>query len=337
MGSDPVLRVRPMEEACPSESPSSLLGKLIRVMVPATTANLGPGFDCLGMALDIWNEVVIEVSEAPAISVQGQGATELPADKSNLVYRVMEHLFREANLQMPILQLHCRNEIPLKRGLGSSSAAIVGGLVAANGLYPQVPGSHGRPFSSEQIVDMAAQLEGHPDNVTPALLGGLRLVVQEGDALRSAPVPIVDDIHAVLFIPEMSIATEDARAVLPKTVSRGDAVYNMGRVALLVNALATGRLDDLRVATEDRLHQPYRQKLFPAMKVILSAAMNAGALGAFLSGSGSTILALTKGKEMTVAYEMAEAARQACVEGTVRITRPTPRGAHLVGTSSGKN
>ena len=320
-----------MDETRSSEHTTASLGGKIRVRVPATTANLGPGFDCLGMALDLWNEVEVEVAESPAVLVRGQGAAELPADGSNLVYRAMEHLFKGARLEMPGLRLHCHNEIPLKRGLGSSAAAIVGGLVAANLLLSVPVRSGHRPFSSQELLDMAVYLEGHPDNVAAALLGGLQLVVREEDVLLAAPVPVPEDIRAVLFIPEMTIATEEARHVLPNRVTREDAVYNMGRVALLVNAMATGRLDDLPVATRDRLHQPYRQTLFPAMKVIFGAAMTAGALGAFLSGSGPTILALTKGREMTVAYQMAEAARQTGIKGNVRISRPTPRGAHPVG------
>ena len=311
------------------------------VRVPATTANLGPGFDCLGMALDLWNQVRVEVvdtsarSDGPVVLVQGQGSVELPGDSGNLVYRAMAHLFTEACLDMPALRLHCHNDIPLKRGLGSSSAAIVGGLVAANHLLSEHPRSGGHTFSKEELLDMAVHFEGHPDNVTPALLGGLQLVVQEDDVLLAAPVPVPDDVRAVVFIPQVTIATEEARAVLPASIRREDAVYNMGRAALLVNALGTGRLSDLYLATRDRIHQPYRQKLFPAMKVIFEGALKGGALGVFLSGSGSTILALTSGREMTVAYEMAEAARQANIEGEVKVTRPTSLGAHLV--ADGKN
>ena len=138
------------------------------------------------------------------------------------------------------------------------------------------------------------------------------------------------ELHAVVFVPQVRISTEDARAILPITVPLGDAVHNIGRVGLLVAAMATNHPEYLTVATQDRLHQPYRQPLFPAMKVIFQAALDAGALGVFLSGSGSTVLALTKGREMTVAYEMAEAARQASVEGNVIVTQPTVRGAHLI-------
>ena len=161
-------------------------------------------------------------------------------------------------------------------------------------------------------------------------MGGLQLVVTEGSTLYTVPIAVPAAVHAVLFIPEKRISTEDARAVLPDSLSVGDAVHNMARVALLVTGMATNHPEYLDVATQDKLHQPYRQPLFPAMKLLIKAARDAGALGAFLSGSGSTVMALTQGREMTVAYEMAEAARQASVEGTVKVCQPTPLGAHLL-------
>ena len=300
--------------------------------VPATTANLGPGFDCLGMALDLWNEVRVTAAESLDVSVEGEGAGALPPNADNLVYRAIKRLFDAAGASPPVVHLHCVNRIPLERGLGSSAAAIVGGLVAGRALLDQAGGESATRFGDHDLLDMAVAIEGHPDNVSAALLGGLRLIVSEDGTLLAPPVPFPADLRSVIFVPERRIATEDARAVLPSTISREDAVYNMGRVGLLVNALASGRLEDLTAATRDRLHQPYRQPLFPAMKVIFKAALDAGGLGVFLSGSGSTILALTRGKEMTVAYEMAEAARQANVEGEVKVTSPTTLGAHVVGT-----
>jgi homoserine kinase len=298
----------------------------VRVMAPATTANLGPGFDCLGMALDLWN--YIEATPAPTgaealVEVTGQGAGELPTDRSNLVYRAMEFLFHEAGREMPPAQLRCHNQVPVSRGLGSSAAAIAGGLAAANAWC-----SH--RFNPEDLLEMAATLEGHPDNVAAAVLGGLRLAVIDQQHLYTVPVSVPEDIHAVLFVPELRIATDDARGVLPGKVSLADAVHNAGRTALLVAGMLTNHPEYLSIATQDQLHQPYRRSLFPAMKVIFAAARDAGALGVFLSGSGPTILALTRGREMTVAYEMAEAARQSGVEGEVEITRPTARGAHVV-------
>ena len=308
----------------------------IRVAAPATTANLGPGYDCLGMALDIWNTVEVEPlpeGDAPSVSVSGEGAGELEDGPENLVYRSMEFLYRELGRPMPPLRVSCDNEIPLARGLGSSAAAIAGGLAAANALA-NINGDGGG-FAPRDLLEMAATIEGHPDNVAAAVMGGLQLVVTEaqdtgGSTLYTVPVSVPAAIHAVLFIPDVRIATADARAVLPQQLPVSDAVHNMARVALLVAGMATNHPEYLSVATQDKLHQPYRQPLFPAMKLLMKAALDAGALGAFLSGSGSTVLALTQGREMTVAYEMAEAARQASVEGTVKVTQPTALGAHLV-------
>ena len=299
------------------------------VVAPATTANLGPGFDCLGMALDLWNrlEVVPVPAGSPELSsveIVGEGENELASDASNLTIRALRFLFDEAGLEMPGLRLRCQNVIPLSRGMGSSAAAIAGGLVAANHLC-------GNQYSWNELLEMAASIEGHPDNVAAAVLGGLQLVVSDGPQLYTAPIPVPEEIQAVLFIPEARIATSDARAVLPGQVSVADAVFNMGRVALLVAGMSLDRPEYLDVATQDRLHQPYRQPLFPAIKLIFAAARDAGALGVFLSGSGSTVLALTRGREMTVAYEMFEAARLTGVPGKVEITRPTSRGAHVVG------
>ncbi len=296
----------------------------VRVIAPATSANLGPGYDCLGLALDVWNTIDVEVADGGVeVEVFGEGAGELETGPGNLVYRSIEFLFREADRPMPPMRVRCFNDIPLARGLGSSAAAIAGGLVAANAIC-------GADFSSRDLLEMAATIEGHPDNVAAAVMGGLQLVVTDQQTLYTVPVSMPPEIHAVLFVPEVRIATADARAVLPRQVPVADAVHNMGRVALLVAGMATNHPEFLSVATQDRLHQPYRQPLFPAMKLLMKAATDAGALGAFLSGSGSTVLALTQGREMTVAYEMAEAARQAGVEGTVKVAKPTDLGAHQV-------
>ena len=272
--------------------------------------------------------------------MSGEGAGELEDGPENLVYRSMEFLYRELGRPMPPLRVQCNNEIPLARGLGSSAAAIAGGLAAANALANM--DEDGVGFAARDLLEMAATIEGHPDNVAAAVMGGLQLVVTEHpttssgqtdareNTLYTVPVSVPAAIHAVLFIPDVRIATADARAVLPQQLSVADAVHNMARVALLVAGMATNHPEYLSVATQDRLHQPYRQPLFPAMKLLMKAALDAGALGAFLSGSGSTVLALTQGREMTVAYEMAEAARQASVEGTVKVTQPTALGAHLV-------
>ena len=304
-------------------------GGRIRVQVPATTANLGPGFDCLGMALDIWNHVEVELSSAPLVRVEGKGAADLPSGPDNLVYRSILRLLEHVGVEPAPLSVTCTNNIPLKRGLGSSAAAIVGGLAAGNRLASILSGGKVQPLSSDEMLKLAVAIEGHPDNVAPALQGGMVLVVQRDDGLLTSAVPVPEGLRAVLFIPELTIATEEARSVLPEAIAWEDAVFNMGRTALLVNAMNTGNMEALATATEDRLHQPYRRQLFPAMKVIFEGAMKGGALGVFLSGSGPTVLALTHGREVTVAYEMAEAARQASVEGEVKVTRPVATGTTI--------
>ncbi len=302
--------------------------KPVSVLSPATTANLGPGFDCLGMSLDLWNR--LDVFPGPPeeggelVQVVGEGQGELPTGRTNLVYRAMRFLFREAAQTIPPLHLRCFNRVPLSRGLGSSAAAIAGGLVAANALC-------GQRFSPNELLEIAATIEGHPDNAAAAVLGGLRLVVSDQQQLYTVPIPIPEDVNAVLLVPEQRISTADARAVLPEQVPVADAVYNMGRIALLVAGLTENRTEYLNEATQDRLHQPYRMTIFPAMKLIFKAARDAGALGVFLSGSGSTIMALTRGREMTVAYEMFEAARLTGVEARVDVVAPTTQGAHLAG------
>ena len=297
----------------------------VEVRAPATTANLGPGYDCLGMALDLWNRITVTTDAAGAgatVAVVGEGEGELAADAENLTYRAMAFLFGEADEEAPPVKMRCENSIPLSRGLGSSAAAIAGGLVAANALL-------GDPFTPNDLLEMAATIEGHPDNVAAAVHGGLQLVITDDQQLYTAQIDVPEELQAVLFIPDRRIATADARRVLPSEISVADAVYNMSRAALLVAGMQSNHPEYLNIATQDRLHQPYRQAIFPPMKVIFEAARNAGALGVFLSGSGSTILALTQERSMTVAYEMFDAARLAGVDGRVEITRPTSQGAHV--------
>ncbi len=298
----------------------------VTIQVPATTANLGPGFDCLGMALDLWNTITMEVAEDAEITINGEGAADLPTSHDNLVYRAAVHLFHCVGEEVPHLSISCHNRIPLKRGLGSSAAAIVGGLMAANVLCEH-------PFTTQQLLKEAVHLEVHPDNVAAALMGGLQVVVRDEEESYTVGVSLPQDMSVVLLIPQVTVPTKKARRILPRRVSREDAVYNLSRVALLVNALSGGRVEDLRLATQDRLHQPYRERLFPAMPLLFCAALDAGALGVFLSGSGPTILALTRGREMTVGYEMADVARRAALPCDVKVTRPSALGAHTLDIS----
>ena len=295
--------------------------KRITVNVPATTANLGPGFDCLGMALDVWNTITFTTGES-GFSVSGQGADDLPAGRGNFISTAFDIPFEKLGTPVPEVGIACHNRIPVGRGLGSSSAAVVAGVLAANELS-------GNPFTQEDLLAMAADAEGHADNVASAILGGLQVVVRGDDGIVTSSVPLPKGLDAVLFVPDQPVVTEEARALLSPRIDRNDAVFNIGRVGLLVNALATGDLALLRTATEDRLHQQRRERIFPAMRNILRAALDAGALGAFLSGSGSTVLAFANSRRMTIGYEMAEAASKLGVSGEFRVTSPSAQGARL--------
>jgi homoserine kinase len=255
----------------------------IRVIVPATSANLGPGFDTLGLALGIYNELEVGLSDRPHLTVHGEGKGLLPEDEGNLVYRAARAVADAVGAGVAF-HLRCWNRIPLSRGLGSSAAAIVGGLVGANEML-------GRPLDRAQLASLAARLEGHPDNVVPALVGGITAAVVEDGTAHWVRLPAQDLPAAVVAIPDFEIPTALARKRLPDRVPREDAVFNVGRTALLVGALAAGRWDLLEVAMEDRLHQPYRKPLVPGFEDVRAAAREAGALGVVLSGAGPSLLA----------------------------------------------
>ena len=283
---------------------------------------MGPGFDCLGMALDIWNTVEVTVGGS-GVDISGEGHDSLPNNASNLVHKSVARVFEELGRDVPEFRLSCHNEIPLARGLGSSSASLIGGLTAGNELCDQA-------FTEDEILQIASEIEGHPDNITPALYGGFRIAVNHNGRIISAPVPIPEGLEAVLFIPDVPMPTEEARGILPPEIPRTDAVHNVGRAALLVQAFTSGDLSLLDIATGDVLHQPARQAIFPAMKNMFRAAMAVGALGVFLSGAGSTVLALARDKEFTIGYEMADAAAKSGIEGQVKITKPVSQGAQVV-------
>jgi len=293
------------------------------VRVPATTANLGPAFDCIGMALGIYNDVVIKSSDRFILSVEGSGLEDLPKDKTNLIAKAFFRVYSEIGVKAPDVEIQCTNRIPIARGLGSSAAAIVSGLKAANHLSEC-------QLSTSELLDLAVEMEGHADNVASALLGGVQIAITDGSKTTTSLVDIPDDLRVVIFIPALTISTEKARNMLPPNIALADAVFNVGRAALLVNALASGRLEDLSRGTEDKMHQPYRQPLFPAAKLIMREALMAEALGVFVSGSGPTIVALVKEHEMSVVYRMAEAARKANISGDTRIIDIISVGAHIL-------
>lgn len=258
----------------------------VRVKVPASTANLGPGFDTLGMALSLYAWIEIKPAESTVIHLYGDQMKGIPVDKSNLIYEVAQSVFREAGVSVPELEISMYSDIPLTRGLGSSASAIVGALVAANELI-------GSPLDQSKLFDMATALENHPDNVGASLFGGIITAVWDGAHAQYLRIEPPADLQVLVAIPQFHLATSKARKVLPEQVSLSDAVFNVSRTSLFTAAMAAGRLDLIRAAMQDRLHQPYRAPLVPGMSRILEEAVEHGALGAALSGAGPTLLALT--------------------------------------------
>jgi homoserine kinase len=253
------------------------------VEVPATVANLGPGFDCLGLALDIRNEVEVETQRDTAVTVEGEGAEEIPQDASNLVFLAAHRVAREAGHRLPEFAIHCRNDIPLERGLGSSAAAVVAGVLIGDRVL-------GTGFGADRLLDMAIDVEGHADNVAACLRGGLVIAYRGETGWRAERLEPAPELRPVILIPETArVATEGARRVLPSDVPFADAAFNVSRAALAVVALTT-RPDLLPVALEDRLHQVHRLSLAPASQRLFEELRRAG-VPVCVCGSGPSLLA----------------------------------------------
>ncbi|GIX46531.1 MAG: homoserine kinase [Candidatus Tectimicrobiota bacterium] len=296
----------------------------VQVRVPATTANLGSGFDVLGLALQLYNTFTLTVTAEPGWRVEGPPGLAVPRDDRNLFYHAARRLFSRLGVVPEGLRLALQVDIPLARGLGSSASAIVGGLLAANALL-------GQPLPAAALLALAVELEGHPDNVTPALVGGLTLAYRIDSEPRYLSLPFPHELSLLLAIPELEVPTHQARAVLPAQVSRADAVFNCSRTALWVYALQNRRYDLLAVAMEDRLHQPYRTALVPALPEALAAGYRAGALGVALSGAGPTVVAITQGAEAAVAAALQEAFARHGLACQVRCVRADNQGATVLG------
>ncbi|WP_206811443.1 homoserine kinase [Paradesulfitobacterium ferrireducens] len=261
----------------------------VEVRVPATSANLGPGFDCLGLALSLYNTITVE-TEASANSLKikctGPYAEGITTDESNLVWKTMLHLWHSINFPIPSVTLTLDIHIPPARGLGSSSTAIVGGLLAANAVA-------GNLLTQNELLQMANALEGHPDNVAPALFGGVTLSVPTENGVHTRILARSPKLTAIAVVPEILVKTEKARAVLKPEVSRKDAVFNIAHVGLIVEAFLTENYELLHEGMRDKLHQDQRAALIPGMHTAIAAALEAGAYGAALSGSGPTLIALS--------------------------------------------
>jgi homoserine kinase len=295
----------------------------VRVRVPASTSNLGPGFDCLGLALDLYLEVVVERTDR-GLSIENSGSSPSQATRGDdLVYAALARTLRRRGAPERGLRIVVRSEIPVARGLGSSAAAILGGLLAGHLL------AHGEAPDPPTILAEAVEIEGHPDNIAPALLGGLvACAVTEQGRVHALRLPLPPDLGIVLVIPDVRVPTARARQILPAKVPLADAVFGLSRLALLLGSLATGDLQGLREAMRDRLHQPHRLGLVPGLGGALEAlAAEPGCLGAALSGSGPTLLAVVRGDRDDLGGAATEVLRRHGVESRIRRVRPAPNGA----------
>jgi len=297
----------------------------VTVRVPATTANLGPGFDCLALTLDLWNQATFTLGGSGLeISVAGEGAGRLARDRSNMVAQALARFFVAHGEPAPSgLRIDCQVAVPLSSGLGSSASAALAGILAANTLL-------GEPADRDEVLRLAAEVEGHPDNVAAALFGGLVMVVRNGDRLLTRRVEI-PPLSVALAVPELDVSTSALRAELPGTVSRADAVFNLGRTALVVQALQDGDLELLGLVMEDKLHQSHRLAHIPGGAEAMAAARAAGAAAVALSGSGPSLIAFVPAgtSAADVAAVMAAALGEAGVPARQLVLATTAEGARV--------
>ena len=294
----------------------------IKIKVPATTANLGPGFDTFGLALDLWNETIVRPADDFLVQVSGEGEGRLAKGNTNLIVRSAQKLADHVGKSLPPFHADCVNRIPLSSGLGSSSAAILTGLLAGNAMLEN-------PLSKDEILNLAARMEGHADNVAPAMLGGLVISTIQNEEVLARQIPIGVDVYMSIVLPDFHISTKDARAALPRKVSIKDAVYNISHAALVIEAFRQGDLRLLGEAMTDKLHQPYRLKLIPGAQSAMDAAREAGAAAVALSGAGPSVVAFSSKAEAGVGESMKRAFGEAGLDARIFQLGVSGRGAEI--------
>lgn len=300
------------------------------VRVPGTSANCGPGFDCLGVATTIYNYLDLTLLRSSRLTVEasGEGADKIPLGKKNLTWQAIRRLLQEVGRADDFKGaiIRTKNNVPLSRGLGSSSTAIVAGLTAANEIL-------GAPLDKNGLLKLATEIEGHPDNVAPAIFGGFTVSVMSGGDVQTFSFMPRIKLKLIVTVPDFELSTRLARKVLPKNVALKDAIFNVSRASMLVAALVKGREDLLPFAFDDALHQPYRQKLVPGMTEVFTAAREAGALGAAISGAGSCLIAFTaagSGLEQKISAAMTDAFAAHGVKSRALILDVDKRGAKVL-------
>ena len=267
---------------------------MIEIIVPATTANIGPGFDCLGMALNLYNRVLFEETEE---GLEINGCDEKFKNENNLVYISMIKTFEKLEYDYKGIKITMDCDIPESRGLGSSAACILSGVMGANEI------AKGN-LTKNDILEIATSIEGHPDNIAPALFGGMVVSIYDEGKVHFSKIPIKNNIKLYTIIPDFTLSTKESRSVLPKDISFNDATFNIGRTALMIGAFANGDMDLLKTSIQDKLHQNYRGPLIPEYDTIIKELNNLEVNGTFLSGAGPTIIAIGSEDKSEVRHEI---------------------------------
>lgn len=298
--------------------------KTVKVKVPATTANCGPGFDSIGIACTFYNELEVTQLDTNTIEldVTGEGQGTIPATRDNIVIRAMDKVFARVGYECKGVRLKMHNRIPLARGLGSSAAAIVGGLFAANELS-------GSNLTRHDLFEMATEMEGHPDNVAPAIFGGITVSMLECTKPSYIRFMPPKPLYLIVAIPQFRLATKKARSVLPTQVPHEDAVFNLSRTAMLITALAHGKYNFLPQALEDKLHQPYRQPLIKGMADVVILAKEAGAYGCVISGAGPSLIAFADHQPDAIGQAMIEGFKRNEVNARYIVLQIAEKGVHI--------
>lgn len=299
---------------------------MVKIRVPATSANIGPGFDSMGIALGLYNYVTAEETDTGKLEIEilDESKKFLPENENNLIYKSMKKVFDMVDYTPKGLKLTLENNIMVTRGLGSSSAGIVGGIVAANKLC-------GDKLSTNEMLKLAADIEGHPDNVTPALLGGFTVNVQTKYSIKYVKNDLSEqDLRFAALVPDFYLKTKKSREVLPKSVSHNDAVYNTGHSALLTASLMSGKYENIRTAVGDKLHQNYRKRLIPNMDSLFRLCYDNGALGVYLSGAGPTIIAIIKAENKAFSCNISKVLFDKMTDWKLHILKPDNIGACVI-------
>lgn len=296
---------------------------MIKVKIPATTANFGPGFDCIGAALGLYNYIEMRFSEEPKVLVKKGYKKNIKEDKTNLIYRVAKTTLSKFGIDRP-LAITLYNNIPIARGLGSSAACIIGSIIAASRLA-------GKFLSIEEILYHAVKIEGHPDNIVPALIGGFCVSMVDSNKVYYKRLHLPEHLRFVIGVPRFLIKTQEARNVMPKSVCLQDAIFNLSRCALLIASIIEQDFTNLDIFCKDKLHQPYRKLLIPGIDEILSKAKCYGALASFISGAGPSVICLsTENKADNLGKFMKNVFFDMGIKSTYKILSPSNTGAEVI-------